>query len=432
MAQRPPLPLAKKLLFAAVPLLALLLVATLGLRAMEQAGLIHTERDGDRVLYLADDYLRSEQAADGERFLIMDAQYPEVVQASVVMPKPAGTFRIVVVGGSFARGEHTLDAGVPLQGYGSIPSWMQELLRHRYPSQPIEVVNAGGSAQSSFAVRESVERLLAADPDLVVVATGANEGTLPPTPFNQALHEWVLYRAMKRGILGETPPEERPMLQPQEHAAVELRGHYTTNLRAIATTCRKAGVGVAFVTLPVNLLGYAARIDVMQIGPAAREGLALCEQGSLDPGLERINQGDDTVEMLLASARCLLQAGEHGAAAEVLGSAIEQDPRGTARPSLNAEVRAMAARFDAPLVDLEAALNAESHHGLAGETFFWDHLHLTSDGYLWVAREIVNELGEAGKLPAEEGEPLAEPSLEAMLEARGWGEIYEELRVAGR
>ena len=427
-----PLPLAKKLLFAAVPLVVVLLVLTVGLRALERAGLVSTVRDGDRVLYLTPDYLRVIQTPDGERVQLMDAQYPEVVQASMAQPKPQDVFRIVVVGRSFIRGEHYRGADEGLGGYGSIPAWMQALLDHRYPSQRFEVINAGGSAQSSYAVRDSVDALLQVEPDLVLVASGANEGSAPPTAYNQALHSWVLYRAMKKGLLGEIPVEERPMLQPQDLGAEELLGRYRDNLKLIARAGHNAQVPMAWVALPVNLLGYGRRFELGQGSETWRAGQQLCSQARYGEALERIAQGQDTVEAMVSSAACLMEVGEHELAAEILGAAIELDPRGTARPSFNDQVRRIAATRYAPLVDLEAELNALAPHGLAGDLYFWDHLHLTSEGYLWAAGQVVETLGDAGLLPTGAGEPLEDPSLEQLLEENGWVELHAQMVAVGR
>lgn len=90
--------------------------------------------------------------------------------AEVEVPKPAGRFRVVVLGGSVAWGlGSTADER-------TVAGWLQAELRARRPGRDVEVVNAGQpgfvSGQELLLFHRSVAAL---SPDLVVLFDGYND-----------------------------------------------------------------------------------------------------------------------------------------------------------------------------------------------------------------------------------------------------------------
>ena len=83
----------------------------------------------------------------------------------VVTPKPAGTFRVLCLGGSSTYGHG------PTSNDTTWPARLQAYLKQAKPDMPIEVVNGGCQGYSSF---ESLANLafrgLPLKPDLVIVA----------------------------------------------------------------------------------------------------------------------------------------------------------------------------------------------------------------------------------------------------------------------
>jgi len=87
----------------------------------------------------------------------------------VVVPKPAGTFRIMLFGGSTTHGWGVNDNQ-------TIDAYMREQLGDRYPGRAFDVVNFAFDGYDSYQI---VERLrsdgLALRPDLVIVNAGIND-----------------------------------------------------------------------------------------------------------------------------------------------------------------------------------------------------------------------------------------------------------------
>ena len=88
----------------------------------------------------------------------------------VVMPKPEGTLRIFVTGGSTAFGSGAPDDARTISGY------LEGLFRERHPETAVEVVNAACPAWASTHERIWIEnRIAVLDPDLVIAFTGNND-----------------------------------------------------------------------------------------------------------------------------------------------------------------------------------------------------------------------------------------------------------------
>jgi lysophospholipase L1-like esterase len=87
----------------------------------------------------------------------------------VAQPKPPGTVRIVMSGGSTTHGWGVNDDG-------TIDSHLRSLLREQWPDQPIEVVNLGFDGYDSWQVFERLRSNgLELDPDLLIVNVGIND-----------------------------------------------------------------------------------------------------------------------------------------------------------------------------------------------------------------------------------------------------------------
>jgi lysophospholipase L1-like esterase len=422
--KRGPLPVWKKILFAGIATAVVMAVATALLSASERLGLLDTRRAGDSVVYLDEGSFRRATSREGSYFELLDPRFEEVVQARFPVTPAPGTVRIVVTGGSFVRGEHFLVPGASLIHYGSIAAWLEAILEERRPDLDFEVINAGVNGQGSHRLRSLAPLLLEAQPDILIVAAGNNEGWVPPHELHGLLHDWVVYRTLRKGL--DPEPAVAPLYQPQHPETDRIRGAFQYNLLDIERACAAAGVELVLATLPLNLAGYPQERSVLEPDAPLQRAEEACAEGRLDEAMVLFAESEQEPLALMGASLCQLEHGELELARDLMRSAIEHEPKGRTRPSLNAIVRRVADRRQRTLVDLEERYLALQPEALSGELYFWDAAHMTTEGYRWVAGEISEVLLHSGSL-AEGGPPRPIPSLERLLEAQGWRELHADV-----
>jgi tetratricopeptide (TPR) repeat protein len=88
--------------------------------------------------------------------------------STFVMPKPAGTVRVFLIGESAAK-------GYPQPPNLAMSAFMQAMLSDAWPGRRVEVINLGTTAVASFPLIYQVRQALEFDPDLFVFYVGNNE-----------------------------------------------------------------------------------------------------------------------------------------------------------------------------------------------------------------------------------------------------------------
>jgi len=113
------------------------------------------------------------------------AQNPFMIETSFPARKPAGAFRVFLLGGSQAMGtpyvhQRRSTAGLfsllSLPNRGGIATWVKDYLSKLYPERTIEVINAAKGAQdlgASLATLRDIVKI--GDADLVIILSGNNE-----------------------------------------------------------------------------------------------------------------------------------------------------------------------------------------------------------------------------------------------------------------
>ena len=83
--------------------------------------------------------------------------------------KPPGTYRIFLVGASTTRGFPFSSRDTSYSGF------LRKILADVLPDHPVEIINAGYDAISSFGVLDVTRQLIDQEPDLIIVYSGHNE-----------------------------------------------------------------------------------------------------------------------------------------------------------------------------------------------------------------------------------------------------------------
>ncbi len=356
--------------------------------------------------------------------------------------KPAGGFRVFVVGGSAA-------AGFPHGAELSFSGWLERRLTAALPGLPIEVVNAAVAGYSSRRVLVAAREIAGYEPDLVVVYSGHNEWAerryysrlieMDPRLFRlrERLIGTRLFRVLSHGLPARprVSPEaalERYLAEEQEEfremfgvfseraggsryaTAEELAQRdalYRINLEEIVRSARGAGAKVALLTLSQNLS------DWWPGASAHRPDLSAEERGRwqalVDRGREAAAAGDCAAALARFAEALAIDAGHaelhfrvarcQHARGELVGarahyrraSDLDQVPHG-APTRFNDLLRELAAERDLLLVDVEALLERASGDRLVGDDLFIEFAHLNPRAHQLVAAALAAALREAG------------------------------------
>ncbi|MCC6156696.1 MAG: hypothetical protein IT350_01500 [Deltaproteobacteria bacterium] len=416
-------------LFAAVPAIALGLAVTIALTWLESSGRIATERLDDALVHAPVQVVKKAWTTRGARWVI--SRQGGLVESTVPVRKRPGTFRLMIAGESFAQGSPYVHHLQETPGHGGIGDWMRAELEARFPSRTFELVNVGAAGGMSIVVREVVRAALVVEPDLLVIGMGNNEGYVSRVPISDALHEWVVYRAMKRSLIPTPRTEERPYFTPQDSDTQAVVRGFRENVVAILDAAQAAGVPVVWMTLPIHYQyrgidpGQGDRSYVFPEDDVYfAEGAKAAARGDCAEAARTYARSPHQAYAAKLTGQCLEEAGEYGAALDTYRVYVENLPMNRTRPSFNAFVRETMRSRGVPLADLETAAEAMSPTGITPPSLFKDSCHLTWKGYYEMSRVVLRATLEAGLVRGAPGEPLAAPDRDALIARMGWQDLY--------
>jgi tetratricopeptide (TPR) repeat protein len=341
---------------------------------------------------------------------------------SLAAAKPKGTVRIFVFGESAAMGD-------PEPSYG-FPRQLERMLAARDRGHRFEVVNTAMTAINSHVIREIARDCASRQGDFWVVYAGNNEVVGPfgaGTVFGRQAPGLAVVRAsllVKSTRLGQWLGALRPRpADPLEWQGMEMflrnqvrsdalglqivQENFARNLAAIIELGRRSGATVLLATVPVNLkdsppfaaqhrLGLsAARLDewdrCFERGRTAQEAGRFADAMAAYKEASRIDP--EFAELPFRRAVCELAAGLTNAAASDFLLARDLDTlRFRADSRINQTIRRVAAAQGMTLIDAEQECARRSPDEIAGDTLFYDHVHLNFTGNYLVAALFAAEI----------------------------------------
>ena len=420
-SQQAPLPPGKRRLFIAItvalPFLALAL-AEIVLRLFGWGGYPAWLREAGK-LPSGETLCLVEPAAAKPYFFANPTRPGYAEQTNFLMPKPADTVRIFLVGESAAK-------GYPQPRNLAMSSFLRAMLSDAIPSKKVEVIDLGTTAVASFPLVYQVRDALEFAPDLIVFYTGNNEffGAYGVASINAAgsLPVWAL-PAMRtvRGL-----------------ALVQLLDGWLYKGADENRSLMEEMIGRTFIPSDSTLRDAAARNlgtnlgTMLDAAKASGAPVLVCTTASNESGLAPLGADEMTgldetrqreVRALLGKAADAAEAGEHARAADLLGKATELAPHhararfllGQAlarsgetdrardaflaardldtmpwRPTSRTEeaVRSAAVSRGVPLCDIASIFREESPDGATGWDLLDDHVHLSLAGQARAARAM--------------------------------------------
>ncbi len=291
---------------------------------------------------------------------------------SFKLPKPAGTYRVFVLGESAAG---ILGAG---KDYETI-------LARALGKPRVEIVNAGMAAYNSSLIAPVLDEALRLEPDLLVLLSGNNESlrrSVCPGAVPELERRMNVLRARVKSLSMPARAAE---------AAVSVGAH-EERLRGMARAAAAAGVPLVICTLPANLRDHA---PAGSPSPETLKGLDLLGAGRHEAALAAFGKAPAGEALaLFYSGRALEALGRGEAARAGYEAALENDEDDSrCSAARNAMLRRVAAGERACLADLEKAFSGLAAGGITGGAQLADGVH-------WFGRYNGFVYGEIGAAAA--------------------------------
>jgi tetratricopeptide (TPR) repeat protein len=339
--------------------------------------------------------------------------------------KPAGTFRIFVLGESAAMGD-------PDPAY-AFSRYLEVMLRQRFPAMNFEIVNTGSVAVNSHVLLPIARGLAGQRPDLFIIYSGNNEVVGPYGPGTALTSSGMRLPVIRASIflhstrVGQlltklgTPKREwggmEMFLDKQVPAGSPLMQYTYTNfeqnLRDTIAIARNAGARVIVATVATNLKDCAPFSSMHREGltvDALHSWSALLNKGSeleadrsyaeaLHSYQAALQIDDRYAELEFRIARSLWMMGDYAGARQHFSRARDLDTlRFRADSEINDINRRVVASAGAELVDAESVFAQQSPNGVTGSELVYEHVHLTPEGNYLLARAMFQQI--ASQLPA--------------------------------
>jgi len=425
-----PLPPAKRRLFMAITIaLPLLLFAAveLILRLFGWGGYPAWIREVGRLSSGATLCFVEAAASKPYFFANPERRGGSTMQTSLVMPKPADTVRIFLVGESAAQ-------GYPQPRNLAVSSFLQAMLADAWPDKKVEVINLGTTAVASFPLVYQVRDALKFSPDLFIFYTGNNEffgaygtasinaaGSLPPWALRsmraarglaliQLVDRWVYRgadgdRTLMEEMIGRTViPADSPL---REAAACNL----ASNLGTMLDDVTAAGVPALVCTTASNESGLAplgeddiTGLDETQQRELRRllnEAASAADRDDFPRAVtflrEAVQLAPRHARARFLLGRALARAGQPAPARESFLKARDLDTMPWRPVSLTEQaIRDTALGKGAVLCDVADIFRRESPDGATGWELLDDHVHLSLSGQALAARAMVGAMADLG------------------------------------
>lgn len=375
---------------------------------------------------------------------------------AIPVSKPAGTYRIFVLGESAAMGD-------PDPAY-AFSRYLEAMLRKHYPQLNFEVINTGSVAVNSHVLLPLARGLAKQKPDLFIIYSGNNEVVGPYGPGTALTSSGMNLSVIRASIfarssrvgqllvkLGTQKKEWRGMemfLDRQVAASSPLMkyaySNFEANLRDTVEVARASGARVIVSTVATNLKDCAPFASMHRDGLSQddlRSWSALVQQGT---DVENARAYADAMKSYSAAAkiddqyaelefrmgRAQWMSGDYASAREHFQKARDLDTlRFRADGKINDINRSVASSGGAELVDAEAVFASQSANGIVGSDLVYEHVHMTPLGNYELARSIFLQIAGkmAGEHPVTEADVPSEADCERLLALTP----HDRLRIAG-
>jgi tetratricopeptide (TPR) repeat protein len=374
------------------------------------------------------DFFAERIGPDGQRYLSNSETFslrffpPKLARwpgsFNIAGEKPAGVKRIFIFGESAAMGD-------PQPAYGA-SRFLEVLLRERFPEQKFEVINLGITAIDSHVILPIAREVAArGHGDFWIVYMGNNEmvgpfgaatvfgSRAPPlwaARINLAIQKWragQLAMALLRKASGKSRGDGawggmamfmQNQIAPHDPRREMVYRNFEGNLRDILQAGDQSGAQIILSTMAVNLRDcppFASLLDsnrpagdLAQFRDLYNAALEFELQSNYTAATQDFAQASrlnpDFAETHFRWGECLAALHQPQVAKDQFQLACDDDALSFRADSrINAVIRKLGQDSHNGrvfLCDAEATLNSASAAGVAGDDFFFEHVHFNFDG----------------------------------------------------
>ncbi|MEJ2615602.1 MAG: tetratricopeptide repeat protein, partial [Ignavibacteriaceae bacterium] len=342
--------------------------------------------------------------------------------------KPKGVYRIFVLGGSAAQ-------GIPDPAY-SFARILDVMLQIQYPNMKFEILPLAMTAINSHVVLEIAKDCIKYNPDLFIVYLGNNEvvgpygpGTMltPIISNSSLLHLTIRLKATKTSQLITRGLEElnilkspykkwkgmemflRNRVQLNDPGLEIAYKNFNSNLKDLNQISHENNIKIIYSTVVSNLKDcppfnsvHRANLklpDRQKWDELYSSGSALEKAGEYSAAitkyLEAVKIDSQYADLHYKLGRCYWHTGNFTEAGKSYNRAMEYDcNRFRADNRINEIIRSAAKEIPGTtfLADALSEIKKQSPHGIPGNEFLYEHVHLNFEGNYLIARTILNQL----------------------------------------
>jgi tetratricopeptide (TPR) repeat protein len=362
------------------------------------------------------------------RFFTDPARAPNVSieTAFFAATKPTGSFRVFVQGESSA-------AGFPYGLSAALAGVLDRRLEQAFPDREIEVISTAMAAVNSYTLEDFADEIIAMQPDAVVVYAGHNEflgflgvgsamrfaASPSLTRAFLAVRDWRLFQLMSRAYASWRPAPAAPTLSADESLMARVAGErsITLNSGLFQQGMRQFEDNLARLLAKYRAAGIPVLIGTLVSNERDQAPLAVLA------GVQTEAAGAS--KMAYFAAQDDEQAGKYDSARKGYAWSRDLDPLRFRAPAVfNDVIRRVAQAHGAEVVEVHAAFEAASEHGLIGGRLLLEHVHPNLDGYFLLADAFYDAMIARG-LPGNPAVDLGE------AEARAWMPVSDIDRFLG-
>jgi hypothetical protein len=387
------------------------------------------------------------KAAD--RYEIAPSRYLCFRPEGFAARKAPHEYRVFCLGGSTVQGR-------PYAIETSFTTWLELSLQAADPGRLFDVVNCGGISYASYRLVPILEEVLHYEPDLIVLYTGHNEFLEDRTyghikqhsattrfvlrqstrlrSLNLIRSAWNQWHARWDSVSASVASSscDAPRLGVEVDARLDHPGgltayhrdpqwrrgvvaHFDYNVRRMIRLCQAAGVEIWIVD-PVCNLASCPPFKSQHRDGLSREQVARWRQLRQEATnwyrvdmhravalLEEARAIDDQHAGLAYDlGTCYESLGRAELARAAYITAKEEDvcPLRIIEP-LHKSLRAAAAEFDVPLIDVKGLFERNCRHGIPGGYLLVDHVHPSITGHQMIAQLMMDRMLGSGMIAAD-------------------------------